>query len=43
MKEVETMTNEQTKKLIEAIIIIAEITQDVDKVIEYLKRIQQKE
>lgn len=43
MKEVDKMTNEQTKKLIEAIIIIAEITQDVDKVIEYLKRIQQKE
>jgi hypothetical protein len=43
MKEDEKMTNEQLKKFIESIIIIAETTQDVNRVIEYLKRIQKQE
>lgn len=37
------MTNKQFAQFIETIIIMLETTKDVDKVIEYLKRIQKKE
>lgn len=36
------MTNKQFAQFIEMIIIMLETTKDVDKVIEYLKRIQKK-
>ncbi len=37
------MTNKQFAQFIETIIIMLETTKDVNKVIEYLKRIQKKE
>lgn len=37
------MTNKQFAQFIESIIIMLETTKDVNKVIEYLKRIQKKE
>ena len=43
MKEVETMTNQQFNQYLETIIILLQTTQDVNKVIEYIKQIQQKE
>ena len=43
MKEVETMTNQQFNQYLETIIILLQTTQDTNKVIEYIKQIQQKE
>ena len=43
MKEVETMTNQQFNQYLETIIILLQTTQDTNKVIEYIRQIQQKE
>ena len=43
LKDVEKMTSKQFNQVLEMLIIIAQETQDINKVIEYIKQVQQKE